>query len=153
MYNKGETKRHGCKLLLPRGDSQRKSLEWLWREEWRKSSWLSQPLEPEGSREAEQHKRSCCGCSGELMQGWTAASGTGCIFGEENLIPPFCHGFIHNSAAQAQGFQLLGCICSFPLCSMSVPAGLGGVMVTPHLQGGVLQSTPYTARSQSPLRE
>lgn len=48
------------------------------------------------------------------------ASGTGCIFGEENL------GFIPSSTTQAWGFQLLGCTCSFPLCSLSVAAGPGG---------------------------
>lgn len=64
------------------------------------------------------------------MQGWTCASG--CIFGEEDLIPHFHWGFIHcSSSAQAWGFQLLGCICSFPLCSLSVPAGPRGSR--PHL--------------------
>lgn len=54
------------------------------------------------------------------MQGWTWTLGRGSIFGEKN--PHFHCGFIPNSATQAQGFRLLGCICSFPLSSQSVAA-------------------------------
>lgn len=83
------------------------------------------------------------------MQGWTWASGTGSIFGEENLIPCFYCGFIPNSAAQARVFQLLGSICSFPLCSLSAPQDRG-LQLTPHLLERLLQNTPHTARNQSP---
>lgn len=40
----------------------------------------------------------------------------------KSLLPCFHCGFIHNSATQA-----LGCICSFPLCSQSAPAGPRGL--------------------------